>query len=123
MAYYFKTVGLMLVICSYIFGPAWAEGMAGHNHSASAQSGDPLQEHVELNCSANEAFNRKCFDISKTECLTLLPEIYGRCDQEPSNVLFDAANQESISGFADCVEIELLKHLGAKGVDLDSQCE
>ena len=116
MACFFKTVRLMIAICSCISATAWAEGMAGHNHSASAQSGDSLQEHVEMNCSVNEAFNQKCFDISKAECLTLLPELYARCDQEPSNVLFDAANQESVKSFSECVEIELLKHLEVKGL-------
>ena len=118
-----KQTGLIAVFGFWIVVNAWAEDMEGHHHPGATQWDDPLLEYVEGNCSENEAYNQKCFSISKAECSALLPDLYERCDQEPSSALFDPAREESAKAFAECLETELLKHLEVKGIDFDPKCE
>lgn len=118
-----KQRGLIAVLGFCVTAISWAEDMGGHHHPGANEWDDPLLEYVEMNCSDDEAYNQKCFSISKAECSVLLPDLYERCDQEPSSALFDPASEESIKQFANCLEVELLSSLEERGIEFNPKCE
>ena len=121
MANYFGAIGFGVLFGFFYFGSTSIE--AAHNHADMPQAGNILQEHVEMNCSENTDYNQRCFGITKSECLNLLPDLYTRCDQEPANEFFDPARNESMNKFGECLERELLEHLETKRFEFDPQCK